>query len=391
MILYTTTAYIYTISSHTCIYVVTYIHIRSLLSSILYMNIHIYTIYTNTYTYTRIYSMLSLGVAIGFDYSLFLLNRFREELIENKYTRDFSVYSMLAASGHVVALSGLILLFTFILLITFPQKFLQSVGIACSVVVFSALISNLTLTPSLLLAYDCFMKFEALPTRQSLLCCCTGWNRNNSTNNTTNTNTATVIATNINHNNKDYTNTNKISNAYATGAGNGSGGSGDNYHILSIEKAKGEEEGKEYNNSNSSNIDNVAVKVDHSQHTNTTHTTSHTTTTGTVVLAGEGSGGASDLDTPNRSSHPTYSIIYRSSLNHFTGTNTNNTTTTTTATTTNNNNNSNNKTVIKGHYKSVFFAMASWVSEHPYFTLTLAVLITAPLLYQLTQIVSILY
>ena len=311
--------------------------------------------------------MLSLGVAIGFDYSLFLLNRFREELIENKYTRDYSVYSMLAASGHVVALSGLILLFTFILLITFPQKFLQSVGISCSIVVFSALLSNLTLTPSLLLAYDCFMKFEAFPTRQSLLCCCNSWNRNN---------TNTIIATNKNTNN-DNNNDNATNSAYATGNGAGNGNGGGDKHILSIEKGVGEE-GKEYS---SSNIDNVTVTVDHSQHTNTIQTTTHTTTTGAVVEAGEETGGESDLSTPNRSSHPTYSIIYRSSINLFNGTNNNNTTTPTTTTT--------NKNAIKGHYKSVFFAMAAWVSEHPYFILTLAVLITAPLLYQLTQIVSI--
>ena len=334
-----------------------------------------------------VYSMLSLGVAIGFDYSLFLLNRFREELIENKYTRDYSVYSMLAASGHVVALSGLILLFTFILLITFPQKFLQSVGISCSVVVFSALLSNLTLTPSLLLAYDCFMKFEAFPTRQSLLCCCNSWNRSNNSSN----NAATVVVMNKNTNN-DNNNDSATNNTYATGNGNSAngGGGGDN-HIPSIERGKGEE-GKEYNSS-SDNIDNVVVTVDHSQHTNTT-------TTGTVVglgACGE-TGGASDLDTPNRSSHPTYSIIYRPSIDLFTATNIhstynkniNNTTTTITATTTNIND-TNNKNVVKGHYKSVFFAMAAWVSEHPYFTLTLAVLITAPLLYQLTQIVSILY
>ena len=367
MILYTITAYIYTISSHTCIYAVTYIHIGSLLSSILYMNIHIYTIYTNTYTYTRIYSMLSLGVAIGFDYSLFLLNRFREELIENKYTRDYGVYSMLAASGHVVALSGLILLFTFILLITFPQKFLQSVGISCSVVVFSALLSNLTLTPSLLLAYDCFMKFEALPTRQSLLCCFRVWNRSNA--NTT----ATVVAKNNKNNNN---NDNATKNTYITSVGNDNDSGGN--HILSIEKSMGEEE-KEYNNSNNSNVVNVTAIVGHSQLTNTTNTT-HTTTTGTVLGAGGETGRASDLNTPNRSSHPTYSIIYRSSINLFTGTNNSS----------NNNTNNKNKNEIKGHYRSVFFAMAAWVSEHPYFTLTLAVLITAPLLYQLTQIVSIL-
>jgi hypothetical protein len=116
--------------------------------------------------------MLSLGVAICFDYSLFMLNRYREEVVMLKHTHSHAVLMSLAASGHVVVLSGCILLFTFLLLITFPQVFLQSVGITCSTVVVTSMLTNMSLTPALLLACPHFFsKFELLPNVSK---CCTG-------------------------------------------------------------------------------------------------------------------------------------------------------------------------------------------------------------------------
>lgn len=114
--------------------------------------------------------MMSLGIAVCFDYTLFLVNRFREEIISNKRSRQDAVYRTLASAGHVITLSGTILIFTFLLLISFPQTFLQSVGIVCSVVVFTSLLTNMTLGPSLLLAFECFERFELFPTSQSICC-----------------------------------------------------------------------------------------------------------------------------------------------------------------------------------------------------------------------------
>jgi uncharacterized membrane protein YdfJ with MMPL/SSD domain len=59
--------------------------------------------------------------------------------IEDKSTNE-AVQSMMLASGHVVALSGMTLFLTFVILILFPQDFLQSVGWGCGVTVFSAVI-----------------------------------------------------------------------------------------------------------------------------------------------------------------------------------------------------------------------------------------------------------
>lgn len=114
--------------------------------------------------------MLSLGVAVSFDYSLFMLNRFREEIIEKRNSRQYAVLSCVCMAGHVVCLSGCILLFTFVLLITFPQNFLQSVGISCAAVVFAALLTNMSLTPALLLTFECFSFFDFCPSRESVCC-----------------------------------------------------------------------------------------------------------------------------------------------------------------------------------------------------------------------------
>lgn len=113
--------------------------------------------------------MMSLGIAICFDYSLFMLTRFREEMDAGKSKED-SVFSCLAQAGHVVALSGTTLFFTFALLVAFPQNFLQSVGYGCGAVVLTAMFANLTITPSLLLSFECLSRFDLCPSAKS--CCC---------------------------------------------------------------------------------------------------------------------------------------------------------------------------------------------------------------------------
>jgi uncharacterized membrane protein YdfJ with MMPL/SSD domain len=113
--------------------------------------------------------LLTLGVAVCFDYSLFILSRYREEILVNKLCKEEAVYVCLLASGHVVLLSGFTLFITFVLLIAFPQNFLQSVGYGCATVICTAVLSNMTVTPCLLLTFDCLTKFDAFPPVPS--CC----------------------------------------------------------------------------------------------------------------------------------------------------------------------------------------------------------------------------
>lgn len=117
--------------------------------------------------------LLSLGIAVCFDYSLFMLTRFKEERLANKRSKQDAVFNMLCNSGHVVLLSGFTLFVTFILLLIFPQNFLQSVGYTCAVVVLSAMIVNMSITPAMLLFFDCLSYFDPYPyMKPALNFCC---------------------------------------------------------------------------------------------------------------------------------------------------------------------------------------------------------------------------
>jgi uncharacterized membrane protein YdfJ with MMPL/SSD domain len=53
--------------------------------------------------------MMSLMIALGIDYSLFLLSRFREELLAGEHPQR-AVANMLATSGHTIVVSGVTLI-----------------------------------------------------------------------------------------------------------------------------------------------------------------------------------------------------------------------------------------------------------------------------------------
>jgi RND superfamily putative drug exporter len=93
--------------------------------------------------------MMSLGLGIGVDYSLFLLSRFKEER-EKGHDVATSIDEMLTHAGHTITVSGLTLLVAFLGLAFFPFAFLSSVGVGISIVVFVSLAVNLTFVPALL-------------------------------------------------------------------------------------------------------------------------------------------------------------------------------------------------------------------------------------------------
>jgi hypothetical protein len=114
--------------------------------------------------------MLSLGVAVCFDYSLFLITRFREERLDAFKSREEATFETMLTAGHVVLLSGGTLTATFVILLFFDQNFLQSVGMSCGITTAASVITNLSATPAMLLAFDCLSFFDPLPSRNS--CCC---------------------------------------------------------------------------------------------------------------------------------------------------------------------------------------------------------------------------
>ncbi|ELP93352.1 hypothetical protein EIN_057570, partial [Entamoeba invadens IP1] len=104
--------------------------------------------------------MLSVIMACGIDYSLFLLTRFTEE-INKKQSYYTSVSNMLRSSGRIVATSGCVMLCCFSVIAFFPFDLIRYMGIGCALAVTSTLLVDLTLSPALLLAFPRFFKLQS--------------------------------------------------------------------------------------------------------------------------------------------------------------------------------------------------------------------------------------
>lgn len=90
--------------------------------------------------------MMSLTIGMGIDYTMFLMARY----LEADDGRSTSIDRMLTQSGHVLILSGLTLMCTFVGLCFLPLPMLQSIGIGAAVAIGSSLCVNLTVVPALL-------------------------------------------------------------------------------------------------------------------------------------------------------------------------------------------------------------------------------------------------
>ena len=99
--------------------------------------------------------MMSLVIALSIDYSLFLLTRYREEIINQKPNSE-AVLLMNKNAGHTVSVSGITLAITYLGLAFFPLQLLSTVGIGAAISIIFTLLVNLTLTPALLLTFNKF-------------------------------------------------------------------------------------------------------------------------------------------------------------------------------------------------------------------------------------------
>jgi RND superfamily putative drug exporter len=103
---------------------------------------------TDVSTYaTNIVTLIGLGVAI--DYSLFIVNRFREELAGGATTEQALIASM-RTSGRAVTFSGITVAIGLSAMLFFQQTFLASMGFAGAIVVAIAVLYALTFLASLL-------------------------------------------------------------------------------------------------------------------------------------------------------------------------------------------------------------------------------------------------
>ena len=90
-----------------------------------------------------------LGLGLGIDYALLMINRFREEMRKGK-NKEAAVIEMMGTAGRTVFFSGLTVVLTLLSLTLFPIGFLKSMGYAGAAVVSVAVAAALTSLPALL-------------------------------------------------------------------------------------------------------------------------------------------------------------------------------------------------------------------------------------------------
>ena len=90
-----------------------------------------------------------MGLGLGIDYSLLIVNRFREELHHGK-TVDEAVVATVKTAGRTVFFSGITVLITLAALMFFPLMFLKSFGYAGVTVVAMAVLGAIIPLPAIL-------------------------------------------------------------------------------------------------------------------------------------------------------------------------------------------------------------------------------------------------
>jgi len=143
--------------------------------------------------------MLACSLAMSIDYSLFLLTRFRDELVVRTRPRRASqragahhdasppspqvrkrpyraaIVTMLETSGHTVLVSGVTLTLCFLGMLLIPVSTISSLGVASAVTVAFAITMALIFTPTMLLAFPAFFTDESYFGCSFSACLCGWW------------------------------------------------------------------------------------------------------------------------------------------------------------------------------------------------------------------------
>ena len=110
--------------------------------------LYLLTLFTDVSVYA-LNLTTGMGLGLGIDYALLMVNRFREELHHGKSVED-SIVTMMTTAGKTVFYSGLTVLVTLMSLIFFPLPFLKSFGYAGVSVVALAVVGALCGLPPIL-------------------------------------------------------------------------------------------------------------------------------------------------------------------------------------------------------------------------------------------------
>jgi trehalose monomycolate/heme transporter len=112
-----------------------------------FTTLRIITAFTDVSVFAaNIVTVLGLGLAI--DYSLFILNRYREELPARGV--EGAIVAAISTTGRAVAFSGVTVAASLVGLFVFPQMFLRSMALGGIAVTLGAVIISITLLPALI-------------------------------------------------------------------------------------------------------------------------------------------------------------------------------------------------------------------------------------------------
>ena len=110
--------------------------------------LYLFTLFTDVSIYA-LNLTTGMGLGLGIDYALLIVNRFREELHRGKSVED-SIVSTLGSAGKTVFYSGMTVLVTLFSLTFFPLPFLKSFGYAGVSVVALAVVGAIFGLPPIL-------------------------------------------------------------------------------------------------------------------------------------------------------------------------------------------------------------------------------------------------
>ena len=113
-----------------------------------FLIIYLLTLFTGVSVFA-LNLITGLGLGLGIDYSLLMVNRFREELHAGKSINE-AIKRTVATAGKTVFYSGLTIVITLASLMLFPLMFLKSFGYAGVTVVIMAVLGSLVALPALL-------------------------------------------------------------------------------------------------------------------------------------------------------------------------------------------------------------------------------------------------
>jgi RND superfamily putative drug exporter len=105
--------------------------------------------YVTTVSFIVEFLIALIGLGVAIDYSLILVNRWREERDHGKSNHD-AVVTAMETAGHAVLFSGTTVAIGLLALVVLPVPFMRSIGYGGALIPLASVLTTLTLTPVIL-------------------------------------------------------------------------------------------------------------------------------------------------------------------------------------------------------------------------------------------------